>query len=413
MFYAAELRFLQNVLQKHRTQTMLIDPQCPIDPRIDFGLRQQLGMEEDYEKTIRQTLLAAQPNIIYRLTDPFRCSFLFLRLPEASDHRILLVGPYLDIELTHEQLLEQTEHTGISPQQFRRVENFYASIPVFANEGILLSLVESFGEYIWGGVDKFRLSNLNQEMAEAITALPADTASLPLDNPEHDMKMIEARYSHEADLMEAVSRGLLHKAEQLFSGFSPLSFERRAEPVRNMKNYCIIMNTLLRKAAQNGSVHPFYLDEVSSIFAVRIESLTSINALQNLMSEMLRSYCRLVRSHTAKGYSSPVQKTIIRIDSNLDSDLTLKALAEAQGLNASYLSSLFKKETGQTITEFVNQKRVYKAKHLLKTTKLQVQTIALHCGIPDVNYFSKIFKKHTGKTPKEYRKQSVGLDLSR
>ena len=40
---------------------------------------------------------------------------------------------------------------------------------------------------------------------------------------------------------------------------------------------------------------------------------------------------------------------------------------------------------------------------LLRTTKLQIQTIAQHCGIMDVHYFSRIFKKVTGQTPKEYR----------
>jgi transcriptional regulator GlxA family with amidase domain len=44
-----------------------------------------------------------------------------------------------------------------------------------------------------------------------------------------------------------------------------------------------------------------------------------------------------------------------------------------------------------------------RATELLESTNLQIQTIAMHCGIIDVQYFSKIFKKHIGKTPKEYR----------
>ena len=45
------------------------------------------------------------------------------------------------------------------------------------------------------------------------------------------------------------------------------------------------------------------------------------------------------------------------------------------------------------------------AAKLLATTRLQVQTVALHCGISDVNYFSKIFKRYVKKTPKEYRRE--------
>jgi len=64
---------------------------------------------------------------------------------------------------------------------------------------------------------------------------------------------------------------------------------------------------------------------------------------------------------------------------------------------------MFRKETGQTATDYVNLRRGRMACRLLGTTQLQVQTIALRCGIPDVNYFSKLFKKYMGRTPKEYR----------
>jgi YesN/AraC family two-component response regulator len=59
------------------------------------------------------------------------------------------------------------------------------------------------------------------------------------------------------------------------------------------------------------------------------------------------------------------------------------------------------------LTEFVNRKRVEYGVLLLNTTSMQVQTIAQHCGISDINYFTRIFKKYIGKTPKEYR-NSIG-----
>jgi YesN/AraC family two-component response regulator len=121
------------------------------------------------------------------------------------------------------------------------------------------------------------------------------------------------------------------------------------------------------------------------------------------MREMFRSYCRLVQQHSIKGYSLTVQKSIMLIEEDLSANITPRMLAEAQKLNPSYLSTVFKKETGKTISEYIREKRVKHALHLLATTKLQIQTVALHCGIMDLQYFSKIFKKHTGMTPKEYR----------
>ena len=78
-------------------------------------------------------------------------------------------------------------------------------------------------------------------------------------------------------------------------------------------------------------------------------------------------------------------------------------------VNASYLSKLFKKETGITLTEYVAKKRIEQAAFLLTSTNLQIQTVAQNCGIYDVNYFTKLFKKHTGKTPKEYRESTINF----
>ena len=120
---------------------------------------------------------------------------------------------------------------------------------------------------------------------------------------------------------------------------------------------------------------------------------------------MFHAYCRLVRKKSLKGYSPPVQKAIALIDADLSGSLNLRTLAHSLNISSSYLSSLFKKETGQTLTDYIASRRMDLARHLLSRTKLQVQTVAQYCGISDVNYFSKLFKRHHGATPREYRQQ--------
>ena len=163
------------------------------------------------------------------------------------------------------------------------------------------------------------------------------------------------------------------------------------------------MNTLLRKAAEQGGVHPFYLNQLSSSFAVKIEQVPSLKAVQELMQNMFHDYCLLVRKHATGSFTPTVQKAILMIDNDLAADLSLSTLAAAQNISPAYLSTVFKKETGKTITEYVNSERMELAAHLLENSRLQVQTVAQHCGIMDVHYFSKLFKKHTGQTPRQYR----------
>jgi YesN/AraC family two-component response regulator len=181
-------------------------------------------------------------------------------------------------------------------------------------------------------------------------------------------------------------------------------FEKRIQdPVRNAKNYCIIMNTLLRKAAEHGGVHPVHIDKLSSKFAARIELVTDTKKVSEFMREMFSSYCRLVQKHSTRHYSPIVKKTVILFEADISAELSLATLAKQQGVSSGYLATVFKKETGKTVSEYVRDKRIEHAKYLLSMTHLQVQTVALHCGIMDVQYFSKIFKKQIGKTPKEYR----------
>lgn len=72
-------------------------------------------------------------------------------------------------------------------------------------------------------------------------------------------------------------------------------------------------------------------------------------------------------------------------------------------VTGSYLSTLFKKETGVTITDYINTTRIRQSLILLNSTNLSISEIAARCGFVDANYYSRIFKKFQGKTPKHYR----------
>jgi len=224
------------------------------------------------------------------------------------------------------------------------------------------------------------------------------------------LRQIEERYETEERLMNEIAHGHVAQASEILSAFNNDIVEQRTEvPLRNFKNYLIILNTLARKAVQQGGVHPLYIDRLSSTFARKIEAVGSFEEGQKLVAEITRKYCLLVRNHAMKGYSQLVRKVILAIDSDLTADLSLSAHAEALGVNASYLSALFRRETGQTLSDYVAHARMEQAVFLLNTTRMQVQTIAQHCGIQDVNYFTRLFKRVMGKTPTEYRQQARGV----
>lgn len=220
------------------------------------------------------------------------------------------------------------------------------------------------------------------------------------------IRMMEQRYEYENRMMDAISHGDLATAQNMTFAFSASVFEERTNnPLRNLQNYCIIMNTLCRKAAEAGGVHPLHLDRISSDYARQIETLRSVAVIPEFMQEMMKSYCRLVRTHTVKNYSPPVQKALLYVESHLSDDLHLQRVADVINISSGYLSALFRRETGQTLTDHINEKRMEQACHLLRTTNQQIQTVAQNCGFLDLHYFCRQFKKTTGLTPTAYRKQ--------
>ncbi|NLM96369.1 MAG: helix-turn-helix domain-containing protein [Halanaerobiaceae bacterium] len=79
-------------------------------------------------------------------------------------------------------------------------------------------------------------------------------------------------------------------------------------------------------------------------------------------------------------------------------------------LNPAYLSRLFKKETGKTLTEYITELRIEEAKRLLSSTDYTITAIAEEIGYYNYSYFSRIFKDIIGLTPGEYRKKFQGIE---
>ena len=401
MRYEPELMLLRETLRKCRLQTLITELTSPLAERREL-MHPFLQERIPEGFTVRDVLPQVRDGVMYRLRDSFGQHFVITALPELGNPAVLIIGPYLSQLPSERMLMEIAEQNGIPPAMQKQLKETYEGLPVLNDGSHLFALLDSFGERLWG-TGSFSIEEISHA-SPGFDELLRGPSFVSETDIVWNMRSMEQRYAYENELMDAVSRGQSHKMDLLLNSFSVFSFEQRlANPLRNAKNYCIIMNTILRKAAERGGVHPVYLDRISSDFASRIEQLDNLNSVLPLMQQMFRGYCLLVRKHSMKDYSPPVQKAIACIDADLAGDLSLSNLSAALNISGSYLSTLFKKEMGQTLTEFINQRRIDHAKHLLRATRLQIQTIAQHCGIMDVHYFSKVFRKHTGLSPKQYR----------
>lgn len=92
------------------------------------------------------------------------------------------------------------------------------------------------------------------------------------------------------------------------------------------------------------------------------------------------------------------------IHTHYQEDISLESVADQLQMSAGYISKLFKEQTGQNFSDYVNDLRMEKAKELLCTTSLQIQDISEQVGYTSANSFIRMFKKATGMPPGEYRR---------
>lgn len=103
--------------------------------------------------------------------------------------------------------------------------------------------------------------------------------------------------------------------------------------------------------------------------------------------------------------NSIINSIVKEIQLSHATDQSLSAYAKRYGYNASYLSSLFKKEMGVSFIEYVIQYRINKAKELLVSSNQPIGLIAYQVGYNEYYHFAKAFKKNVGVSPTEYRER--------
>lgn len=149
----------------------------------------------------------------------------------------------------------------------------------------------------------------------------------------------------------------------------------------------------------------FYSDAKPYITLTSLPSQDEIDERVFHTIKKIADQIRLKRTQQSQKSFSEIEQYIR--ENYADPELSLTSVAEQFYFNPSYLSRIFKKQTGQHFSEFLYQIRMKKAVELACETEQKSYQIASAVGIKDANYFSICFKKFTGKTISEYRKETV------
>ncbi len=133
-----------------------------------------------------------------------------------------------------------------------------------------------------------------------------------------------------------------------------------------------------------------------------VERITSL--LQLLISiQRNRNFTVAGRFEMPNSTEDKIKKIKIWISCNYNHDFSIDLLANYIGMNRSSLCTMFKRHTGKTIIEYLQNHRIEIAKYLLTSTSESVSSCCYSCGFNDVPHFNRTFKQMVGMSPSEYR----------
>jgi len=160
---------------------------------------------------------------------------------------------------------------------------------------------------------------------------------------------------------------------------------------------------VISRTAIDAGANMEHIDMLTQSASTIIEKFKTIEDLSAWLSSLMHGFISSTFNYDSIKHADTIHKVINYIQGHYQSKLSLDEIASITYLSKTYLCSIFKKETGDTIANYINKVRIEKSKLLFHDESQSIVDIANMCGFEDQSYFTKIFKSFVGMTPKKYR----------
>lgn len=233
---------------------------------------------------------------------------------------------------------------------------------------------------------------------------------------QREANFIHEPSSSESYFYDAVSRGDVKQIEENQKKYGKYCTDGKGSlsknPVRNQIYHLVVNSALLARACVKEGLSHEIAFTLSDIYIRKADTCKTPYEVMDLNDEMVMDFTkRMQEIHTQDSGSFTIRKTTDYICSHLHEKITTALLAEKIGLNRSYLSTLFKKETGMSIQNYILKKRMETAKNMLASTDFDYADIAFSLGFSSQSYFCQCFKEYYHCTPGDYRKNQAAGNI--
>ncbi len=137
-------------------------------------------------------------------------------------------------------------------------------------------------------------------------------------------------------------------------------------------------------------------------YSQKMEVLTDLTDVESLRLQMLLDMAKRVRHNGERSRSKVVQMCCEYIADHIYGDITVPKLAEYTGVSCNYLSTVFRREKGETMINYIQRHKIMEAQNLIKHTHQPLREISQKLGFHSQSYFCTIFKKICGMTPNQW-----------
>lgn len=212
-------------------------------------------------------------------------------------------------------------------------------------------------------------------------------------------------YERETAFFHSVKTGNLKEALRLFQPLDNRQLGRLSEDgLYNLKYHLIITIALLTRYCVEGGMAMEAAYNLSDAYIRTLDGLGSEKEIYAFHRRIIEDYTRKMQEiRHINRYPKAVTLCMDYIYDNLHKRIGLEELAKLTKLSPSYLSRLFHKEVGLTISAYIISKRVEAAENMLKHSDHSCLEISNYLCFSSESHFIQTFRKHIGCTPKRYR----------
>lgn len=181
-------------------------------------------------------------------------------------------------------------------------------------------------------------------------------------------------------------------------------------PLTNLKYHFVVTAALITRHCIDGGLEPELAYRLSDFYILKMDACTTQRQVADLHHDMARDFTgKMMLKKKSAILSKPVMQCVDYIYTHLNERITVQSLAEFTGLSGNYLSRVFKQNVGLSVSDYIREKKIEKATHLLRYSDQSVADIAAYLAFPSQSHFIQIFESYTGLTPKKYRDQYYNM----